>query len=78
MAQLAGATSHNQKVAGLIPGQGIYLGCSFNVGQGAGMWDPQSGPVRSPIWACVGGNQSMFIPHMDVSLSPFFSPTLSF
>ena len=25
--QLVGASSHNQKVEGLIPGQGIYLDC---------------------------------------------------
>ena len=29
MAQLVGASSHNQKVAGSIPSQGTYLGCGL-------------------------------------------------
>ena len=37
--QLVGASSHNQKVEGLIPGQGIYLDCLLlsliQVGTGA-------------------------------------------
>ena len=37
MAQLVGASSCNQKVAGSIPGQNTYLGCGF---------DPQSGHVQ--------------------------------
>ena len=30
VAQLIGASSHKQKVAGSIPGQGTYLGCRFD------------------------------------------------
>ena len=30
VAQLVGALSHNQRVAGLIPCQGTCLGCGFN------------------------------------------------
>ena len=43
----------DQKVMGLILGQGTYPGCGFN-----------------PLLACVReGNQSIFLSHLDVSLS---------
>ena len=32
---------------------------------------------RSPVWVCAGGNQSMFLSHIDVSVSPFLSPFFS-
>ena len=47
----------DQKVTGLIPSQGTYLGCRF---------DPQSGPTQE-------GNQSMFLSHVAIYLSPFLS-----
>ena len=46
----------HQKVAGLIPSQGTYLGCGF---------DHWPGHIT-------GGNQSLFLSHIDVFLS--FSP----
>ena len=58
--QLDGALSHSQKVAGLRPGHGTSLGCRFNC------W---SGQVPSLVWACVRGNQSMPLSHINVSLS---------
>ena len=54
----------NQKVAGLIPGQGIFLGCSFH---------PQSRCIQSPVQTCTGGNQLMFFSYISVSPFPFLS-----
>ena len=45
---VVGALSHNQKVVGLIPGQGTYLGCVF--GSQAGAYGRQSIDVSlSPL-----------------------------
>ena len=55
----------HQKVAGLFPGQGPYLGCGFDIWLGCYVW---------------GDNQLMFLSHIDVffsfslSLSPSFPP----
>ena len=51
MAQLVGASSHNQNVVGLIPGQGTCLGCGSI-----------PSPVRyNTLFGYVGSNQSMFL-----------------
>ena len=60
VAQLVGAFSHNWRVAGLIPSQGTYLGCGF---------DPQSWTIGFQVWAPTGGNQSMLLSCIYVSLS---------
>ena len=49
----------DQKVAGSIPGQGMYPGCDF---------DPWSGHVREGSWL-------MFLSHINVSPSPSPSPS---
>ena len=57
--------SIHQKVVGSIPGQDTYLGCGFN-------------PLLGHVWE--GGKRSMFLFHIDVSLSPpppSFSPSSS-
>ena len=46
VAQLVGASSHNQKVEGLILGQDSYFGYGF---------------TPSPHLSALGGNQSMFL-----------------
>ena len=53
VAHLVGASSRPPKVAGLIPHQGTYLGCSFN---------PRSE-------SRIGGNRLMFLSHTSVWLS---------
>ena len=42
VAQLVGASSSNQKVVDLIPGDGTFLGTGFDPGPGLGVYDPQS------------------------------------
>ena len=62
--QLVGASSHNQKVAGLIPHQGTYLGCGFN----------SLSLVRvctRPIQGILGGNRLMLLSGIYVSLSVY-------
>ena len=36
MVQLVGASSHNQRVVGSIPGQGTFLGCRLDLGESRG------------------------------------------
>ena len=59
VAQLVRASSHNQKVAGLIFSWGTYLGCGF---------DPWSMHVWSPVWTHLGGNQCFSLTLMFLSL----------
>ena len=66
VAQLVGAPCRNQRVAGVIPGQDTCLGCGPVPGPGP--YDPQSGRKPSLVQGCTGGNQSMFLSHIDVSL----------
>ena len=47
-----------------IPSWDIYLGCGF---------DPWSRYIRSPLWAHMGGNRSMLLSCIDVSLPSFLS-----
>ena len=62
VAQLVGVSSHYQKFAGSIPHQGTYLSCRFH---------PWFRDLRPPVWVCAGGDQLMFLSHIDVSPSPF-------
>ena len=48
--QLVGTLSHNQKVAGLIPGQGTCLGCRFN--SWSGVHDSWSGHIQEATSWC--------------------------
>ena len=61
LAQVVGALSHKQKVAGWIPSQGTCLSCRFG---------PQSGYKQSLVQAHMGGNLWMLLFHIDLSLSP--------
>ena len=61
VAWLVGASFRNGKVAALMPGQGISLGCGF---------DPWS--RQSPVWVPIEGSQSMLLSCIDVSLPSFF------
>ena len=56
--KLVGVSLMDWKAMGLIPGQGTYPGCGLN-------------PRLGHVWE---GNQSMFLSHIDISLS--FSPAL--
>lgn len=62
VAQLVGTLSCNGEAVGLIPGHGTHLDCGF---------DPQSGYTQSLIWGWMGGNQSMLLSDISVSLCPF-------
>ena len=58
VAQLLGASAHNQKVAGLIPVRAhTWLVCLI------------PGPSKPPVWAHTGGNPSTLLSHIDVSFS---------
>ena len=54
---------YTKKVTGLISGQGTYLSCRFYP------W--------SPVEVCSGDNKLMFLSHIHVCLSVFFSLSLS-
>ena len=59
VAQLAGASPQNQKVACLTPGQVVDSPSSPGTFRGAHM----------------GGKQSLFLSYIDISLSLFLSPS---
>ena len=58
MAQLVGGSSHNTKIAGLVPSQGTCLGCRLD--------------SQSPVGVPAAGSQSVFLSHIDLSLSLSF------
>ena len=51
---------------GSLPSQGTYLGCRFDPSPGGFTPGPGTSYL---VQACIGGNQSMFLLHMDVSFS---------
>ena len=72
---LVRASSLNQRVSSLIPGQGAYLDGRFTPRPDA--YNPWSACLRAPLWACTGGSQLMLFSHIDVCLSPFLCLFLS-